>query len=391
MGQINWRWHDGPAVVGRTNVMSESAGVAGNRSCPACNCTPFSVTFSFPAGDQMLSAGGTFTYQIQETDRGCDGSPTFNTPGRFGLSWSSSNPQVATVDGAGNVTAVSAGTTTISTSGTVDRQTTPVGTFPCGFTGCHESPCGIVAFPVSAQAQVTVKPRIDSISPAKGLIGATISGVTISGRGLNGATVNAGTGITATVKSSNDTTITVDLAVASNATAGNHSISVSAGGQTSNSANFSVQVPTFFDPQSFTSVSNACGGSFPFGVGTIVHYRLTDQNHSTIGVAGITPRENITDHGVQSGFRPFSNTTSLSGTFDDNILENCSATPPPPNQCASSSQAFDVLSPLSGGGTAEFPIKTTTSLRLCTQGDSVTVNANDGKTAPVNFTFGTVN
>jgi hypothetical protein len=32
-----------------------------------------------------------------------------------------------------------------------------------------------------------------------------------------------------------------------------------------------------------------------------------------------------------------------------------------------------------------------TSLRLCLQGNSVTVNANDGTTNPVNYTFGTVN
>jgi hypothetical protein len=157
-----------------------------------------------------------------------------------------------------------------------------------------------------------------------------------------------------------------------------------------------VQVPTFFDPQGFTPVTNACSvrfPSFPFGVGTIVHYLLTDQNHSAINMAGITPRENITDNGIQSGFLAFStpSTTRSDGTFDDNFLASCSATPPPPNKCNLSSQAFDVLVPQRSGGTAEFPIKTTTSLILCTQGDSVTVNANDGKTAPVNFKFGTTN
>jgi hypothetical protein len=344
MGQINWRWHDGPAIVGRTNVMSESAGIAGNRSCPSCNCTPYSVTFSLPAGNQTLAAGGTFTFQVQETDTGCDGSSRFNTLGAGGLPWSSSNPQVATVDGAGNVTAVSAGTTTISTSGTVDRQTTPVGTFPCGFTGCHESPCGIVAFPVSAQAQVAVKPRIDSISPAKGLIGATTSGVTISGKGLNGATVNGGTGITATVKSSNDTTLTVDLAVASNATAGNHSISVSAGGQTSNSVNFFVQVPTSLKFVSVTVLPDGpappsgCPGSANYGIRIDIKYQVQDQQSPSVTIqsASMTPHEKgtfFTGGNFDSNIGPVkdyptsSMNTASDGTFHDVPFGLCNPTP----------------------------------------------------------------
>jgi hypothetical protein len=55
--------------------------------------------------------------------------------------------------------------------------------------------------------------------------GATVSSVTIGGTGLSGATVTAPSGITPTVKSTTDTSLVVDLAVAANATAGNNTLS----------------------------------------------------------------------------------------------------------------------------------------------------------------------
>jgi hypothetical protein len=70
--------------------------------------------------------------------------------------------------------------------------------------------------------------------------------VTITGTQFaSGATINVGTGITVSNKTVNSSTsITADFVVAANATGGNHSVSVTVNGKTSNSLNFYVQIPT---------------------------------------------------------------------------------------------------------------------------------------------------
>jgi hypothetical protein len=235
---------------------------------------------------------------------------------------------------------------------------------------------------------VTVAPRLDSISPAQGLIGATTSGVTFSGKGLNGATVSDSIGgITATVKSSNDTTLVADLAIAANAAAGNHSISVSAGGQASNSVNFFVQVPTFFTPTSANTALNitcaASNGFFAF-----VDYQLSDQNMNPISVAGLTPQESVSQNGGPfSTFKSFSTpvATRSDGTFEDIPVGTCFSVRPPPNRCIPVSQRFQILVP---GVSTPFPITTTTSRTDCEQGIKIVVNPVPPGTT---YTFGILN
>ena len=87
-------------------------------------------------------------------------------------------------------------------------------------------------------------PQITSILPAKGLVGATTS-VTLSGQGFGTSpSVNAGSGITVTINSKSDTQIQASFAISSSASGGNQSVTVTAAGQTSNSVNFFVQIPT---------------------------------------------------------------------------------------------------------------------------------------------------
>jgi hypothetical protein len=98
-----------------------------------------------------------------------------------------------------------------------------------------------------AELQVALSaPKIDSINPSRGLIGAAIARVIIEGERFGEVmpTVNvAGTGITATVVSNTDTRINVSFDISADAEPGNHGVTVRASGQTSNSVNFFVQVP----------------------------------------------------------------------------------------------------------------------------------------------------
>ena len=112
--------------------------------------------------------------------------------------------------------------------------------------------------------------------------------------------MQAGTGITVTVRSTSATQITADFAVASNAPSGNHSVTVTAGGQTSNnSVNFFVQVPTTLSApaptvHTFTNqVATHCDGSPPntprWGTQDCFLYTLQDQDSPTASTITFSP------------------------------------------------------------------------------------------------------
>lgn len=251
-----------------------------------------------------------------------DGSQVDET---FSASWGSSNTSIATVQ-AGLVNGIAPGSATISARFQAPSSDSPPPE------GCQSS-CPMAPFLLLASAPVL--PVINSISPAQGLIGATTSSVTFSGRGLNAATLTDSTGgITATVRSSNDTTLVADLTVAANAAAGNHLISASAGGQTSNSVNFYIQVPTSI---AFNSVSVlpdgisgavGCPGSAWSGIKVDIKYQVLDQNSpgQPIQSSNMTPHEQGTlfsgtpynnNIGPVSGYPTSSATTASDGTYHD--------------------------------------------------------------------------
>lgn len=237
----------------------------------------------------------------------------------------------------------------------------------------------------NGQGTGNVQPVINSISPAQGLIGVTTSSVTISGSGLAGATVNGGTGITPTVKSTSSTTVVVDLAVASNAAAGNHAITVTVNSQTSTSVNFYVQVPTFFTPTNSGTVLNAfCAANQAFYA--FVDYQVADQAQNAIAVGGLTPLESVSQNGGSfSAFNSFATpvSTNANGTFEDVPLGTCFSVAPPPNRCIPVAQKFQLMVP---GISAPFSITTTTADTECEEGIKIIVNP-----AGTTYTFGTLN
>jgi len=151
--------------------------------------------------------------------------------------WSSNNTPVATVTSGGLVHGASAGSATI----TAEWDTVSSGQF------CESLPpqCPDITF--MPDKPICVGACIASISPAQGPVTMTVFDVMITGSGFGTSpTVNAGTGITVDIVGTpSDTQITANFIIASNATPGNHVVSIQGSAEgPGDTANFFVQVPT---------------------------------------------------------------------------------------------------------------------------------------------------
>jgi hypothetical protein len=114
---------------------------------------------------------------------------------------------------------------------------------------------------LTSQSGVNVNPKISSITPSRGVQGATTS-VTIAGNAFSSpATLNAGSGITFSgVTVSSSTSITANFAVAANATGGARSVTVTCNGKPSNSdKTFFVQIPSKLLPLNSQEAPNGIG------------------------------------------------------------------------------------------------------------------------------------
>jgi IPT/TIG domain len=368
-GGVNWIRLDNVPVSGRMVVINRKHGLASSYHCSQCPC-PANMSLSGLSVDPTsftVLAGG--SEQVSATAIYVDCNTTYYYEDEtYQAAWSSSNPSVASVAG-GLVSGISGGSAGIQAS----------------YTDCvyvYECQCNPIT-PV-ATATATVQPKVTGISPSRGLIGAATS-VTISGNGFgSGPTVNAGTGISPALNSVTNTSISVTFHVDSNAPSGNHSVTVTAGGQTSGSVNFYVQVPSTFNALSVTSTDLGCEPGTA-GVGAKVQYQVLDQANSAINVAGLTPQEHFTVNGTPAfpGFRPFATPqdTDATGKFLDIPIGTCFGPPiPPSNVCVDVVQTFNVMV-----GSVASPISTTTTRRDCVQGIRVAVSP--GSTT----TIGTVN
>ncbi|MCP9495952.1 MAG: IPT/TIG domain-containing protein [Pyrinomonadaceae bacterium MAG19_C2-C3] len=127
-------------------------------------------------------------------------------------------------------------------------------------------------YPLTASSTLTNNPSVSSITPARGLIGNTIQ-ITINGDGF-GATpkvnvpANGGITVSAVSAANGGTQVKATFAIAEDATGGNIAISVTAGGKTSNSKNFFVQIPSKLVRFNVPAVPNGLPGA-PNGVGPL--------------------------------------------------------------------------------------------------------------------------
>ena len=235
-------------------------------------------------------------------------------------------------------------------------------------------------------ASVAVTPVLNSISPAQGLIGTTVP-VTLNGNGFGSSCANvsisAGSGITATCNSANNTQIHASFAVSASASGGNHSVNVTVNGQTSPTLNFYVQVPNyFFSPSAVqTATPAACVQAGHTGYFIDVSYYVAAANSSQVSQSGMAPGENFGDGGGWHDAFATPTTTRSDGSFDDTPNGSCYGTSG--HFCATANpQSFRVTN----GGTV-FPIATNTTRWTCTDGIVLVIQGNP-TTQNKTYTFG---
>jgi hypothetical protein len=214
-----------------------------------------------------------------------------------------------------------------------------------------------------SQRPATVKPKITSISPVRGLVGVKTA-VTINGMGFKaGTTVSAGSNITVsnlTVVSS--TKLTADFTVAAADSGGDHSVTATSGGQPSNSdKTFYVQIPYAFVPLSETTADLGCPAGNQ-GYGVSITYQVVDQEDPAqpIAVAGLTPEEFAhSSAGGMSGYAPFATpqTTDADGKFVDIPVGTCFSNNTQ-NFCGAVVQEFRLRVPQSGAADLIFSLGT---------------------------------
>jgi hypothetical protein len=275
-----------------------------------------------------INTGSSAGEEVDAPDECQNGLLTDVSDSFFGQ-WSSDNTSIATVDTYGNVTGVSAGSTIARTFGTL-------------YNNDEYRNCPLQGYRPSGS--VNVAPTLSTISPAKGPLGVTVT-VTINGSGFGTSpTVNAGTGITVTVNSATNTQIQASFNISASATQGNQSVTVTAGGQTSSSVNFFLQVPTSLSivAQDSTTPEAACmftsGGVQYTGCGVTRSflYQVYDQANNTIqaemlfwdSFGTVSPNPlNIGQFATTctpAGTGPCGITTDSNGQFMEQSLSVCS-------------------------------------------------------------------
>lgn len=149
-GQINWRTRVGnPRLVGRVNTMSVSKGLANNMSCSTC-CGCTDVSFSLQPASWTGALGSTFSFTPVETDSNSCNRHSFPvSPSWF--TWSSTNPNIASVDQSAAVSCRGGGSATVSGDGffstqIIDTTIDPPagGCFACTDSSTEQTPSGPV-------------------------------------------------------------------------------------------------------------------------------------------------------------------------------------------------------------------------------------------------------
>jgi hypothetical protein len=357
IGQFKWVMYGTTggkvALNGRAEMVNQSKRISTSYSC-AENCIASYRGIITPS-DPFVFAESVDVMTLTEKAYFNDGSTMGPWPATG--TWSSDDTNIVTMSGT-TCTAVAPGQTGVHAFiGTYDIYTWDG--LDCLFSGTMDS---------TGDTTVTVKPSITRLEPARGLIGQTHS-VAIVGTGFEdpaGVTVG-GSGITANVQNvaPNGRSIIVDFVVAANATPGNHAVTVTVNGQTSNSVNFFVQIPTKlvrFDytpapparqaPNGISQLYTITNGDILDLSGDAVSsnrcgayrnlmYRLLDQDGDPIeGVeVSITETFPANEYSGPSGFKPNDLTRS---TSDQGLLEDLNSLTTSAGSCLTANPSIDM-------------------------------------------------
>jgi hypothetical protein len=200
--------------------------------------------------------------------------------------WTSANTGIATVNYYGTLTGQSIGSTTSSTFGFLQAASPRLQCFNQQFTSSGTD---------------NTTPNITSISPSRGLIGATTPSVTISGKGLLGGHINTPAAIqVSNITVATDTQMVFDAVISTTATTGNNAgaIYVTASGEDSNKEDFYVQVPSSLSVLSSSVVSMTTYCPNPantYGILIAIQYQVLDQDTSPQPIisSAMEPQEEI--------------------------------------------------------------------------------------------------
>jgi hypothetical protein len=254
LGQFKWAVHGVTggkiALIGRAEMVSRSQHISTSYSCSEACPPTYGGTVNIPTFF-FVTASGTATASMTAYY----GSGYTTGPYGASATWSIDN-SVATVNPSD-----SASTTTVTGetpgSGNIYADMGLQDWYAYDGLNCIYNG----SYPVGDGGPIDVSPQIGSLEPARGLVGSTTE-VLITGKfgsSPNPTVQVAGTGVTASVSRSDSVEIRVNFAVAESATAGNHAVTVKINGQTSNSVNFFVQIPSKLVRFSYPGTTNGYG------------------------------------------------------------------------------------------------------------------------------------
>jgi len=119
------------ALIGRAETVDPTGGMASTYECQTCSCSAATSGFSTgyysgkvePIGQDNEEPGGTRDYRAMQQDVNCYGGPGSWFPAPASIQWSTGNPNIATVNAAGTVTAQDQpGTTSVVATWTAYNQ-----------------------------------------------------------------------------------------------------------------------------------------------------------------------------------------------------------------------------------------------------------------------------
>jgi hypothetical protein len=323
IAQARWSIRHNIRLNGRSEVVSLKDGVSSSYSCSLCCPNTFGAGWIAPINYGTCPNWTTPTDTLQFTAYEQD----FNGPYCGGNGepypayaiWESSDECVGTIDTNGLATGIAGGATTISCYWDV---------YYWEWDDLDES-CNESEAPYETQNCLNVTAELTSISPDSGLIGTTVP-VDIHGSNFSECQVISisisGTGVSASsIDWHNTGLLTADFQIASNATPGNHTVTVSFNGVPTNSENFYVQVPTSLSVVSITVIPSSpikscwvCLAGQDTGIQIATQYQVMDQRSPAQPIlsSAMAPEETITNlviGGVSHG-NPRSTFGNLGGT-----------------------------------------------------------------------------